>query len=149
MRINCVPVGWLADQHLMAEFREIKMLPKALIRSLSSKKGLDISRISKTYTLNTGHGYFFYNKLEFVYARFENITYELLARDFKINEIDILELQRIDLRGSWSPSKSEMITSLERIEQKIMMKPEWYRYKRQAMTRDDWKVFFKSRRNEL
>jgi len=34
----------------MAGFRELKMLPKALVRTLNSNKGLDPSRISKHYT---------------------------------------------------------------------------------------------------
>lgn len=33
-RINLVPVEELMDQHLFAEFREIKMVPKSLRRSL-------------------------------------------------------------------------------------------------------------------
>jgi deoxyribonuclease (pyrimidine dimer) len=149
MRINCVPVGWLADQHLMAEFREIKMLPKALLRSINSKKGLDTSRISRTYTLNAGHGYFFYNKLGYVYSRYEEVFYELLERGYNINDTDITDVKRADLSGSWNPSSKEVATSLARIEQKIMMKPEWYRYKRNKMTQEDWELFFTTRRKTL
>lgn len=58
MRINCVPVQELHQKHLLAEYREIKMLPKSLVRTLNSKSGLDKSKISRHYTLNTGHGYF-------------------------------------------------------------------------------------------
>ena len=54
-RINIVPVEELMDQHLIAEYREITMVPAALNRTLKSKKGLDRNKISKTYTLNTGH----------------------------------------------------------------------------------------------
>ena len=35
-RINMVNVKELTDQHLFAEFREIKMVPKALARSLDA-----------------------------------------------------------------------------------------------------------------
>ena len=66
MRINILNPEVLPDQHLMAEIREIKMLPKTLMKSLRSKFGVNPRRISKTYTLNEGHGYFFYNKIPFI-----------------------------------------------------------------------------------
>ena len=37
-RINIVPVDELMDQHLIAEYREITMVPAALNRTLKSKK---------------------------------------------------------------------------------------------------------------
>ena len=52
-RINIIPVRELYDQHLIAEYREITMIPAALNRTLKSKNGLDKSRISDNYTLNT------------------------------------------------------------------------------------------------
>ena len=61
-RINIVPVKELMDQHLIAEYREITMVPASLSRTLASKKGLDYSKIPKNYTLNRGHVYFFYDK---------------------------------------------------------------------------------------
>ncbi len=39
-RINIIPVSELADQHLIAEYREITMVPAALKRTLRSKVGL-------------------------------------------------------------------------------------------------------------
>jgi deoxyribonuclease (pyrimidine dimer) len=61
-RINIIPVEELMDQHLIAEYREITMAPVILARTLSSKTGLDYKKISKSYTLNKGHVYFFYDK---------------------------------------------------------------------------------------
>ena len=58
-RINIIPASELHDQHLIAEYREITMVPAALRRTLNSKKGLDESKIPSTYTLNKGHVYFF------------------------------------------------------------------------------------------
>ena len=65
----------------MAEIREIKMLPKTLVKSLKSKKGVNPNRISKTYILNTGHGYFFYNKIPYIEKRFD-----MLIKIFKKGE---------------------------------------------------------------
>ena len=51
-RINIISVSELYDQHLIAEYREITMVPAALKRTLNSKKGLDQSKIPINYTLN-------------------------------------------------------------------------------------------------
>ena len=61
-RINIIPVSELHDQHLIAEYREITMVPAALNRTLNSKTGLIREKISKRFTLNNGHVYFFYDK---------------------------------------------------------------------------------------
>ena len=61
-RINIIPVQELFDQHLIAEYREITMVPAALNRTINSKAGLKVSKINKPFTLNKGHVYFFYNK---------------------------------------------------------------------------------------
>ncbi len=45
-RINIIPVKELYDQHLIAEYREITMVPAALNRTLRSKNGLEKSKIS-------------------------------------------------------------------------------------------------------
>jgi len=60
-RINIIPVKELFDQHLIAEYREIIMVPAALSRTLKSKVGFDESKIEDRYTLNKGHVYLFYN----------------------------------------------------------------------------------------
>jgi deoxyribonuclease (pyrimidine dimer) len=62
IRINIIPVAELMDQHLIAEYREITMVPVSFTRTLSSKTGLDYRKIPKSYILNKGHVYFFYDK---------------------------------------------------------------------------------------
>ena len=44
-RINIIPVQELFDQHLIAEYREITMVPAALNRTINSKAGLKVSKI--------------------------------------------------------------------------------------------------------
>lgn len=149
MRINCLPVEWLADQHLFAEFREIKMLPKALQRTLKSSKGLKISLISDKYTLNTGHGYFFYNKLGYIYKRFEELKTEVHRRGYDTSSNDILDLQISDLTHDWKPTVSDMLVSLQRITEKIMMKPEWYRYNKNKMNKQDWVEFLNLKKQRI
>ena len=61
-RINIVEPSELTDQHLIAEYREITMVPGSLKRTLVSKIGYQEKRVPKKFTLNGGHVYFFYNK---------------------------------------------------------------------------------------
>ena len=72
-RINIIPPEDLYDQHLIAEYREITMVPVALSRTLKSKVGFDESKIEDRYTLNKGHVYFFYNKGEYLHKRYKKI----------------------------------------------------------------------------
>ena len=57
----------LKRMHLIAELREITMVPAALRRSLRTRSVNDIlTNIPKKFTLNRGHVTFFYNKLNFL-----------------------------------------------------------------------------------
>ena len=129
-RINIVPVDELYDQHLIAEYREITMVPAALNRTLKSKSGLDRTKISKHYTLNRGHVYFFYDKGEYLDKRYDDIVKEMKRRGFKPDsnrkfpkEIFI----KNDLYYDWMPRPEDLKVIRERIESKIKEKPGWYR----------------------
>ena len=129
-RINIIPVEELFDQHLIAEYREITMIPAALNRTLNSSKGLIISRISKKYTLNTGHVYFFYDKGKYLDKRYTQIIEEMRMRGFKPNKErkfpkEIFLTNR--LYNDWVPSIEDYIIIRKRILQKINLKPEWYK----------------------
>ena len=59
-RINIVPTEELADQHLVAEYREMFMVGSALQRSLKSPNWEKNKKTwPKTFTLNGGHVKFF------------------------------------------------------------------------------------------
>ena len=129
-RINIVPVEELMDQHLIAEYREITMIPGSLNRTLSSKKGLDYKKISDVYTLNTGHVYFFYDKGEYLYKRYNTLIVEMKKRGFKPDmsrkfPVDIFKDN--DLLLDWTPTAFEYLIIRKRIQEKINMKPEWYK----------------------
>jgi hypothetical protein len=47
--INIIPVEELMDQHLIAEYRKITMVPANHARTLSSKTGLDYKKTPKSY----------------------------------------------------------------------------------------------------
>ena len=134
-RINVIDVQLLTDQHLMAEYRELPMVNSSLNRSRKSKKGINFSKISDHYTLNTGHVYFFYNKGKFLFKRYEDLIKELKNRKYNI----IPDERKVDwnvfsdyngqsLWNDWSPSLVDISVNIERITEKIESKPEFYRY---------------------
>jgi len=133
-RINLVTVENLADQHLFAEWREIKMVPAALRRSLRTKSIQTIlESIPGRYTLNTGHVTFFYNKMKFLTERYKLLTEELVRREYNINGDPDFRYFLGDLpvefsQSDWLPDKKEVDINIERISARISEKPEWYRY---------------------
>ena len=128
-RINIIPVTELADQHLIAEYREITMVPAALKRTLRSKVGLRKEKISKRYTLNTGHVYFFYDKGLYLNNRYQEIIMEMKLRGFNPdpNRKFPKHIFPKHLYNDWMPSLEEQKIIRRRIEEKIAMKPDWYR----------------------
>ena len=122
------------DQHLIAEYREITMVPAALKRSLKTKPWTHVkTKIPKAFTLNAGHVSFFYDKLGYLLARFDDLHKEMIRRGFKSNAtrfVDSLELIPDDLQClgfEWTPSNHDLDVVRERIALRISQKPGWYR----------------------
>lgn len=133
-RINLVNVKDLADQHLFAEWREIKMVVPAAKKSLLAKPVIKIyEKICPHYTLNIGHVTFFYNKLPFLHSRFNMLTEELLQRNFNIAQFDF-ETEDYnfvwDRIGQilWYPTQRDIQVNIDRISQRLNERPNWYRY---------------------
>lgn len=133
-RINLVNVKSLADQHLFAEWREIKMVPASLRRSLKTKtvKGI-LKNIPVRYTLNAGHVTFFFDKMNFLSKRYILLTSELLERNYNLSKISSFEEYLTDIpeefcSKEWNPDRQEIQINVERILARIGEKPEWYRY---------------------
>ena len=129
-RINIIPVSELYDQHLIAEYREITMVPAALKRTLASKNELDNSKIPENYTLNTGHVYFFYNKGKYLYDRYNIIISEMIKRGFKPDpnrKFPKKIFQDNDLFHDWKPTLNDYNIIRKRIQSKLKEKPNWYR----------------------
>lgn len=133
-RINLVRPEDLADQHLFAEWREIKMIAPAAKRSLNTQLVSEVcEKISSRYTLGAGHVTFFYNKLPFLKERFGRLTEELLQRGFDITPFDFEtpEYTHVWLRISqskWQPTKADIQVNIDRIAQRLNEQPDWYRY---------------------
>lgn len=146
MRINVIPPKFLADQHLIAQFREQKMLPKALVKSIKSKKGVDYNNIPERYTLNKNHGKQFYNKLRYIEHNFNEILKEMRARGFATNSDNLYDkdydYSAIDMSKSytkvWHPTFEDYRVNSERILLRISEKPTFYKYYGKSMSYEDF-----------
>ena len=129
-RINLVNPSELTDQHLIAEYREIFMVGGSLKRTLVSKSGYQESRVSKRYTLNRGHVYFFYNKGKYLHNRYHELIDEMKRRGFQPDKSRVFPTKVFKDNGlynDWTPTIEDYKIIRERIQQKIDMKPNWYR----------------------
>lgn len=128
-RINIIPVSDLTDQHLIAEYREITMVPAALVRTLNSKAGFSKNKIPAKFTLNTGHVYFFYDKGLYLDKRYNELVKEMMLRGFSpdLKRNFPTEVFPSELFNDWIPSTQDQELVLHRIKEKIEMKPNWYK----------------------
>ena len=129
-RINIIPVSELHDQHLIAEYREITMVPAALKRTLNSKVGLLKEKISKHFTLNSGHVYFFYDKGLYLDKRYTEIVNEMKSRGFNPDSTRVFPIQIFkdnNLYNDWTPMIEEQKLIRQRIQERINSKPDCYR----------------------
>jgi len=130
-RINVIPVELLTDQHLMAEYRELPMIMGSARRSKPQK-----FNPPARYTLNSGHVLFFYNKKKYLTDRFLDLVAELYARGFEIDptarRINFSDLDKFP-QIEWKPDKVATEINVARLRERILMKPHWYKYKRQPL----------------
>jgi deoxyribonuclease (pyrimidine dimer) len=141
-RINCVPVEELSDQHLFAEWREIKHLPPSMWTAWLKHGDAAPGRAGKTYTLGKGHVLFFHDKGLWLAARYGFLSAELMERGVgpsalvHLRERDTFtgRLQRLppSMLGGWTPSAPEEEAALAlnrtRLAQRLAARPSWYRW---------------------
>ncbi len=127
-RINIVEPRELTDQHLVAEYREIFMVGSALQRSLKSKNW-DVNNIPTQYTLNKGHVKFFYNKGKYLSKRYDELRTEMKSRGMSPDPTRLFKREQWpdELWNDWTPRVEDYKIIRKRIEEKIAMKPDWYR----------------------
>jgi len=151
-RINTIDVKLLADQHLMAEYRELPMVSSALRRSIAGKSGGNglLSRIPKQYTLNKGHVLFFYNKGKFLSNRYNQLIEELYDRGYSITPSDRdvsfdVHFDRPSFGNDWSACDADHVINCDRILQRISEKPNWYKMKGRVISQGDYVDMIKAR----
>lgn len=136
-RINLIPPSELMDQHLFAEWREIKMVPQSLKRSLAARGEAGVLlMVPPTFRLNTGHVSFFYDKGVYLRNRYKALTDEILDRGVHtIDRAAELDTERIyfnlpkAFHRNYDPTPEACAIVRERIALRISERPNWYRYK--------------------
>lgn len=129
-RVNVVAPYTLADQHLMAEFRELKHIVPAMRRSRNSKGG--ITGIVPNYTMQTGHVKFFYHRLDYVTQRYSDVGNELLLRGFNVDYTSASNVILDQLfngewlppakwhESMWVPNVSDVRVNISRITERLL-----------------------------
>lgn len=127
MRCNVgINPKYLADQHLIAEYRELFIVPGMLKRD-----NFKIKHIPKQFSLGMGHINFFKNKLLYLANRHNEIIIEMNRRGFQTNMSFIKEdIYPNELWNDWKPDQNDSSLIRNRIIEKIEMKPWWYKYER-------------------
>lgn len=133
-RINTIDPFDLLDQHLLAEWRELpRIFALARYWSDNGKR----SKIPEDYRLGAGHVRFFYDKLQWLEFRHAILTSELLARGYKLGNYDDLIEYRTwhkaeypDLWNGWQPDAEAHRINLERLQDKLDAKPDFYTHKK-------------------
>lgn len=83
-RINAnINPMWLADEHLIAEHREIARLPKLASKALNNPN-FGSKNIPTKFTLGTGHVVFFYFKYHFTRDRYNLLYNECKRRNINV-----------------------------------------------------------------
>ena len=132
-RINLVPPEELSDQHLVAEYREIFMVGSSLQRSLRSPNWEKTKKsIPKQFTLNKGHVKFFYDKGKYLSERYDELIKEMKRRQMSPDPLRIFKKEQWpdDLFNTWRPNDYDLKVVRTRIEMKIKLKPDWYKWNR-------------------
>jgi deoxyribonuclease (pyrimidine dimer) len=126
MRCNCgIDPALLADQHLLAEARELSMVAGSLLYNDMKVVG----EIPATLRLGKGHINFFKNKLQYLYDRWGFVCIECDKRGFIIKK-GFHDLARfpIQYKNNWSPSMADSILLRDRVIWKLKLKPTLYRH---------------------
>lgn len=129
-RINLTLVSELADQHLMAEYRELPRVFGAVRKHVQNGKKLKDFKISSVFILGTGHVTFFYDKLEFLRKRQVELIAECLKRGFKIQDTTVQDITDIpvEFRNDYVPTSDALKISQARLDEKIAQRPQWYKH---------------------
>ena len=115
-RINVgIPPAELTDKHLLAEHREIKRIPNCIAKGKYNMDG-----IPNRFKLGTGHVKFFYNKLYYLFKRYEELYNECKKRGFNVQcYTDAWKNVPEELMNNYQPTKEDRKIVQERIKEKL------------------------------
>lgn len=119
-RINVVPVTELTDKHLLAEYRE---LPRIFGASKKwHERGGRVRDLPTTYRLGKGHVLFFYDKLQWCFARQRALVAECKRRGFDVKHEpsrDLIDWAPHYLLGGYMPTRAALRINRERINTRL------------------------------
>lgn len=147
-RINTILATDLTDQHLLAEYREITRI-FALVAAACQKHSVPaiLAKIPANYRMGAGHVLFFYDKLAFIERRYFALRDEVLQRQFKITLKDDIVAFRQVIDGrfyrDFEPSKQDMAVNVERLIEKIIAKPNWYKMRGSPICDDAYVAYLR------
>ncbi len=119
-RINCAILpSELSTKHLIAELREIKRIPNHITTSVN----LNMNGIPSNFTLGTGHVKFFYNKLGYLYKRYQDLYHEAKnIRNFNVSDYSESFTKAIehrkDLNNDYVETDNDRAILIERLKER-------------------------------
>ncbi len=119
-RINCAILpSELSTKHLIAELREIKRIPN----HITTTPNLNMNGIPSNFRLGTGHVKFFYNKLGYLYKRYQDLYNEAKnIRNFNISDYSESFLKAIeyrkDLNNDYTETATDRAILIERLKER-------------------------------
>lgn len=121
-RINCIPVQELTDKHLGAEYRELPRLFNQIRKAIERGESPDDPRNPTEYKLGKGHTRFFYNKVAWLWDRYEDLVYECVARGRVVNFPNVPKFVPDfpdEWWGTWESTPEAMELNRQRIKERL------------------------------
>ena len=132
-RINLVDPSELTDQHLVAEYREIRLLTANIRRSFATS-GPQAEKIPPKFTLNKSHVLFFKNKGLYIDKRYAQLIDEMVKRGFEPQHPTIdSQAWPMGFYKDWEPTEDDKDVVRKRIALRISQRPGWYRHNGKPM----------------
>ena len=104
----------LQDKHLIAEHREIKRIPNLIV-----KGKYNLKNTPPKFTLGKGHVAFFYNKVNYLYSRYQALYQECKSRGFNVQYYgDCFLTVPSELFNNYSETSADRALLIERISQR-------------------------------
>ena len=130
-RINSdIDPASLKRMHLLAELREITMVPAALRRALRTKSKEDVLKsVPDKFTLGRGHVTFFYDKQRFLMRRFMKLSHEMERRGYAPDHGRVMAFIGFDaeVNSDWAATADDDKIVQTRIDFRISQKPHLYK----------------------
>lgn len=134
MRLNTgVPPEMLLDQHLIAEYRELLIPGGQQIK----RNWQSTAAIPESFRLGKGHITFWRNKHLYLARRHKALIAEMKRRGFSPS-LTYWPLDEIpdEFKTDWMPAPDETRLVRERIIERYLAKPHWYRWNGKSVPDD-------------